>query len=108
MLQLLLLWAMRTVPDFAPIEGAVNFTVMVQALPGTTVPQAVAVKEAAPIPGTVTPETTRSALPSFLTVMNCGGETIPTGSEPKSSDPRGDSSTATGAAPVPRQGNVGY
>jgi len=64
------LLVMTTLAVFEPTVVGANFTSTVQELPGATVAQlVVVVNEAASVPVTVTPDTTRLAFPVLLTVI---------------------------------------
>ena len=92
--------------DLAPIEVGLNATLTVQELSGATAVRQVlaAEKEARATPVTEMPETVRSALPVFLTVIACRVEVVLIRAEPKASEV-GDTA-ASGASPVPLTATV--
>src|SRR4051794_20983372 len=96
------LCAMDTVAVFAPMVVGANRTVTVHEPPGATVVQVVAeVNWFALVPARVTPETTRFAVPVFVTVMVCGPDVVPVAWLPNPSEPGETEATGTGAVAVP-------
>lgn len=95
------LWAMLTVADFAPAVVGLNLTLMVHDPAGVTVPQLFVTTANCVgfVPASVTPETTRLAVPLLLTVIVCAAESVPVFTEPKASE--AVETTAIGAATTP-------
>ena len=80
------LFAMFTVAVFAPAVVGAKVTLTVHEAPGATEAQpatGVAVNDAESVPVTVTPDTTRAAVPVLLTVMARGAEVVATVWPPK-------------------------
>jgi hypothetical protein len=99
--------ATATEPLLAPDAVGLNVTDTLQVPAGATVPQVVvAAKSPAFVPPTVTPLTTRLALPVFVTVTVCAALVAPIEVEPNVRLAVDSETTGACATPVPWSGTV--